>query len=375
MAFQVHTQGLRKLWGVSFFSTLAVIASVAQAEPVEVKGSVTVPYSKGFFSSGPDDKSYQAALNEAKLAAWNLYTAGFNDAKMKLYMKNKESILKQLDQYVQNLKIIDKSTDKDSKTINLVIRAMINESAVDAALGSTSEAVKQGTGKGSQFVFMFLSRQASSTKVYDDKRINVKLEEASTGSADKSIDTDNASASTSKTQSSSKTTTGGSVERKKAKTVYEVASSQDIDAAMGGVLSTGGFEVISYDDVVANCGGADRKVIATEFSSSDDMSTETRKSAINASRDCEVSLFATGTMDIGVQDTDPVSGNRRVFVSVRGQVWNIENKLPRKVASVGPIQFSGLGPDEEVAKRNALTQAAKEAGKAIVDQLNVKSIR
>lgn len=362
--------------GALILSALLVATStIAMADTVEVKGSVTVPYNKGFFSSGPDDKAYQSAIKDAKLAAWNIYTSKFNDAKMKLYLNSKEEMLKQLDQFVQNVTIIDKTADKDSRTINMVIRAIINETAVDAALGASSSASKQGTGKGSQFVFLFLSRQASMTKVYDDKKISVKIDESASGVGEKSSDTDTASAVATKTQNSSKTTTGGSIERKKSKTTYEVVSSQDVDSAMGGVLSTGGFEVISYDDVVANCGGTDRAQIAKEFSESDDMSTETRKSVINASRDCEVSLFATGTMDVGVQDTDPVSGNKRVFVSVRGQVWNVENKLPRKVASVGPVQFSGLGPDEDVAKRNALIQAAKEAGKIIVDQLNVKNIK
>ena len=64
-----------------------------------------------------------------------------------------------------------------------------------------------------------------------------------------------------------------------------------------------------------------------------------------------------------------------MFVSVRGQVWSITKKLPRKVASVGPVQFAGLGPNDTVAMRNALILAAKEAGTAIVDQLNAKGIQ
>lgn len=344
------------------------------ADTVEVKGVVVVPYSSGLFSSKPDDKSNQGAMKEAKLEAWKLYTAKFNDAKMKIYLGMKDKFLSNIDQYIQNIRVVDKSVDKDSKSISIVVRATVNETAVDATLGATSAAGKQATGKGTPFVFLFLSRQASSTKVFDNKRITVSKKEKSNATEDRSQQTDDLDASSSKTVDTEKNTTGGSTERKKAKTSYEVSSSQDIDAAIGDVLSTSGFEVISYDDVVANCGGTDRAAIAKEFSQSDDMSTETRKSVINATRDCEVNIFATGTLDVGVQDTDPVSGNKRVFVSVRGQVWNIDGKLPRKVASVGPVQFSGLGPDEDVAMRSALNLAAREAGKIIVDQLNAKGI-
>jgi hypothetical protein len=335
---------------------------------------VTVPYSSGWFSSKPDDKSNLDAMKLAKLESWKLYTAKFNDAKMKTYMTVSDKFTSNIDSYVQNVTVIDKTVDKESKSIKLVVRALINETAVDATLGSMSQASKQGTGKGSPFVFLFVSRAATNIKMYDDKRVTVSKKEKGSVSEDKSVQSDNIDASSSKTMDMEKSTTGGSTERKKSKISYEVASSQDIDSSMGDVLSTAGFEVISYDDVVANCGGVDKTQVSKEFSQSDDMTTETRKAAINASRDCEVNIFATGTLDVGVQDTDPVSGNKRVFVSVRGQVWSLENKLPRKIASVGPVQFSGLGPDDKVAERNALNLAAREAAKIIVDQLNSKGV-
>jgi uncharacterized protein with GYD domain len=153
-----------------------------------------------------------------------------------------------------------------------------------------------------------------------------------------------------------------------------VTSPEDVTAAMSDVLDTSGFEVAAYDDVVANCGGVDRSSVMNEFSASDDMSGQTRRSVIAASRQCGASLFATGTIDVGVQDTDPVSGNKRVYVSVRGQVWDIRQPLPRMVASVGPVQFAGLGPDDTVATRNALNLASRAAAKTLVDQLNAKQI-
>jgi hypothetical protein len=78
---------------------------------------------------------------------------------------------------------------------------------------------------------------------------------------------------------------------------------------------------------------------------------------------------------VGLSDTDPVSGMKRVFVSTRAQVWTLEKRLPKNVASVGPVQFSGLGPDAQVATRNALNLAAEEAAKEIVAILNSKGIR
>jgi hypothetical protein len=61
-------------------------------------------------------------------------------------------------------------------------------------------------------------------------------------------------------------------------------------------------------------------------------------------------------------------------VSVRSQLLDITGKLPRIIASVGPIQYAGLGPNQDVAKRNALNLAAVEVAKAISDQLNSKGM-
>ena len=74
-------------------------------------------------------------------------------------------------------------------------------------------------------------------------------------------------------------------------------------------------------------------------------------------------------------DIDPASGNSRVYVSARAQVWSLEKRLPKKVASVGPVQYAGLGPDDKVAMRNALNIAAKEAANEIVSILNAKGVR
>ncbi len=361
---------------ISLIAISLLVASIqSSAQTVDMKGAVIIPYKSGWFSSKPDEQSNKEALKQAKLEVWKLYTSKFNDAKMKIYLGQKDKFLNNIDQYVQNISVVDKVIDKDAKQIKLVVRATINETAVDAALGLSSQAATQGTGQGAPFVFIFLARSASSIKAYDDKKTSVNKREKSSATEERNQQTEDTDAASSKSSDMEVNTTGGTVERKKSKITYEVTSSQDIDSAMGSVLSTSGFEVISYDDVVSNCGGIDRSEVAKEFTQYDDMSMETRKSIVTASRSCEVRLFAIGTLDVGVQDTDPVSGGKRVAVSVRGQVWSLDAKLPRKIASVGPVQYSGLGADDVIAARNALNLAARESAKIIVDQLNAKGVK
>jgi hypothetical protein len=365
---------LNKFSMVLIFVSLVLSMSV-KAATVEVKGTITLPYKGSLFSSAPSGAVKTEAMKEAKLQSWNLYTAQFNDAKMRQYLGVKEAFLSQIDNYVTNIRVIDESVDKKSKIITIAVRATINETAVNATLGAMSVAGQQGSGEGSLFTFVFVAREAVSAKTKDTKRIDISQYEAA-GTANESLaGTDTTASSSGEVNIVTKTTTGGSTERTATQRKYQVTSSQDINANMGKILSTAGFEVTDYDDVVDVCGGVERKIIAHEFGAEDDMSRESRRSAISASSACEISLFATGTIDIGVQDIDPVTGLKRVYVSVRAQVWDITRKLPRKVASVGPVQYAGLGPNDKVARGNALTLASEQAGREIVDQLNAKGIR
>jgi hypothetical protein len=82
-----------------------------------------------------------------------------------------------------------------------------------------------------------------------------------------------------------------------------------------------------------------------------------------------------GTLDVGLSDTDPATGNIRVYVTVTGKVLDLQGRFPRTVSSVGPIQFSGLGPNESVARSNALRLASESAAQQIADEMSLRSIR
>jgi hypothetical protein len=351
-----------------------ILPTVAIATSVQINGVVILPYKGKFFSKVPSGAEKSEAMREAKIQAWGLYTAKFSAAKMNQYLQVKDQFINNIDNYVHNLRVLDEIVDKQNKTISLTVRGTVNETAVDAVFGSLSAAGQQGTGEGSNFTFIFVSRQVVSAKTKDAKKIEIAQAQTASTANEAMAASGSAMTASSDTNSVTKKTTGGSTEISATSRQYEVMSSQDINASMGGILSTAGFEIIDYDDVVSYCGGAERTDIAEEFKLNDDMSRNSRISAINASKDCDVSLFATGTLDVGVQDIDPTTGQKRVYVSVRGQVWNIGHKLPKRVASVGPVQYSGLGPDDSVAMRNALNFAAEEAAKFIVEQLNAKNI-
>ena len=135
-----------------------------------------------------------------------------------------------------------------------------------------------------------------------------------------------------------------------------------------------GYETVDYADVLSNCGGASISSIKNAFATSDELPQNLRNKAIKGAKSCDVKYFAVGYMNVSVPELDPVSGEQKVIVSINGMVWNIDKKLPRKVASVGPVQYFGLGPDKDTARRNALRLAAKSAAETVSNQLGNKDL-
>lgn len=340
---------------------------------VQSKGMGTHHY-EGRFKSKNLTGYEGLAKEEAVQAAWKRYVATMPQTKQMVYQPVAEQFTNDLSRYVTSTEILDSSHDKASKVVEVMVRVSINAVAVDIALGMNS-AIQQNLGEGSMFSFVFMAREVDSLKTYDAKVTSIVATNEEATASEEAVVDGGAITTAQSSSTFNKSTTGGSTERKSDKVNYVVTSAQDIDASMGQILSIAGFEVVDYGDVVSECGGAEPDDIRAEFSQSDDMSRQTRKLAIQGARECEVGYFATGTIDIGLRNIDPVSGNQRVYVSVRGQVWDVTKRLPKKVASVGPVQFSGLGPDQQVAKRNALILAAKEAAQSLVNQMNAKGVR
>ena len=234
----------------------ALIATAGMSAAKEYKGQAVVAYTS-MFSSKPSDAIKHEAIEKAKRSAWENYTSNFSLAKQKAYKNMEADFTGQLDQYIVDYTILGDKLDKDNKTYSIILRAKINESAVEAKLSSASAAGSQASGDGSYFSFIFVAREASEVKSFEDRKTKI------TRSENKSMATERSSADGSEMVSGQsgktmqKVESGGSTVKKSDKINYTVSSPQDIDAAMNEILSPAGFEVVDYVDVLAECGGAD----------------------------------------------------------------------------------------------------------------------
>ncbi len=349
-------------------AVMMAAATSALADRVEVKGVGTYQYEGSFFSSSkPTDEETAKAVTLAKANAWKNYVAKLNPARQQGLALHEKEALDNLDKFIIDFVVIDAVKDPETRTVKVATRVAFNDEAVSQFVGAATVGThgqQAARSQDSLFSFLFMARKATSINQFDARRTGVaKIETATARAADGGM------------SSTAQVSVGGSTLRKEDAVTYSVTSSQDLDSAMGEVLSASGIEYIGYDDVVANCNAVPVKKFQSEFVDADELSPQTRASVINAARSCDIRYFAYGTIDTEVASVDPVTGNQKVFVSVRSQLWDIRQRLPRKIGSVGPKQYSGLGPNQSVASRNALSDASRDLAKILVDQLNAKGIR
>ena len=357
----------RKVYSAIMCAMLLTFTHCAFADRVEVKGVGSYSFEGRIFSiDKPTDAEKKIALVEAKKSAWKGFVAKLNSSQQQMISRNDAYFLSNIDKYIIDAVVLDASKDPALKTLTVVARVSFNDVAVtqDLQQFAVGNANKGGRSSDSLFSFLFMARKQAAIKQFDTRRTDVqKSTVASTKAADGAVTNESVVQS------------GGNSQRKEDEVTYAVTSSQDFDAAMGEVITAAGVEYVGYDDIVANCNAPSSKSFQNEYVSADEMSPNTRAAVINAARNCEVTYFATGTVDTGIATRDSVSGGQQVFVSVRAQLWDVSKKLPRKVGSVGPKQYSGLGPDQSIAAKNALAAASKDLAQTLVDQLNAKGIR
>jgi len=359
---------LRKISQLIIATALFASGTSTWAERVEIRGIGNVPFEDSVFSGEKEfNAAKQKAIQEAKKNAWKNFIAKQNSALQQVISKNESSFFNSLDDFIIDVVVIDASKDQVNKTVKVIARIVFNDEPISRLSQklSVGESGQAGKSSGSTFSFIFMARSQAQIKQFDARRTEVRKATAAS-----TVDADGAVTAEAMTQS------GGNTLMKADEVVYTATSNQDLNTAMGEILSSSaGIEYVEYDDVVSNCNGIAQKSFQNEYATSDEMSSKTRAAIISALRQCDIRYFSTGTIDTLMPTRDPVTGGLQIYVTARAQLWDISGKLPRKIGSVGPKQFSAVGAKTEIAGKNALVLAAKETAKALVDQLNSKGIR
>ena len=351
-------------------STLFILI---QLNATDVKG--IAQYQQERYKKSLKAEERQQLLNNARINALDNYVSSLGTSKLKEYEKIRSIVESDLDKFVSNTIILSETSDKKTKSHQVVIRATIRENLINNEFSKVSSVANISEDERSYLTFVFLSRKAASVKQYDDKvskRVDSTNIEETTQSE---IVTDSEIGISAETYKSASVTSGGSTEIKADKITYNVSSSDDINTTVLQVFGDAGYEVVEAEMVADETGGLmNLDDFVNDFSQGEDISASTRKNAAVGCRDLDIKYFAIGKLDIGQNIKDSVTGLTRVYVNVNAKVYDVSKRFPKTVASVGPVQYSGIGPTQDVAQRNALQQAGQKASGDLVSQMRSKNL-
>ncbi len=364
------------------FAALPMAASVfafaAHADIVSEKGigTISIDHKK------PTPAEYSAVMHQAEENALDQYIAEYDGAKQRIYDAARPQIMNQLDKVVLNVTVLTENYDKVAKTYTVTVRADINQNVLDNLMGGNTAAPSNGP----DIALIFMSRSRSSVQKFDDRvyqrtdtqsAAGCKTSESVKTKEGESVRHHSVGTTGSATTDSSYdcntkdvTDTGGSTTSKADHVEWTVAEAADFDQQITGDMTDSGYNLVPAEYV----NQIDLNAIRADYSRGTDLAPQTLRSMVAAVKAAGLSYVVLGTMDVGMPAVDPVTGNRRIFVSINARLLDLTGAYPRPVAAIGPIQYSGLGPDDQVALTQATKSAADDVAKTLIDHLSVKGV-
>lgn len=343
------------------------------ANMVTKQGVGQVTY-KGW--GGPSAKVKQQAIAKAKLSALNRFIGTFDTSKMSNFEKVRNEIESQIDHYIIDYKIIDDLTDKNAKIYRIVVEATINMSLIEVAMRKSSAVLQVSSNDRSLVGAVFVARQVIARKSFNARVTTVSDDDQAEKESEQSSGNGNKAKYSNEYHKTTIKKSGGSTLQKSDQIEYDVSSSESFNTAMSDILDDAGYQIVEAAFLEDESGGlVNVQDFIKDYRYGDDISGKTRRNAVKGCRNVGVNFFAIGTLDVGAKDVDPVSGLVRISVAVNGKVLDLRKRFPRTIASVGPVQYYGLGSDQRSASLNALKLAGEKAAETLVAKLRAKGIQ
>ena len=356
----------------------------AMAQVVTVKGVGTISYSNAAELTPQDkDRAYQAA----QVAAVERYFAENGEAEAANFESVQEKVQANLEKFILSSTVLNEQDQPGVKKYSVALKVELNVAKLRNTLKGSSAVSKSSSAEKSQLVYLFMGREVSSVRSFDErvvKRVEVtgkdnsKVSSTKSGSEGESIKADSVSTTATKRNSktatidqSMKVETGGSVTRKADDVAYRLLPMTNTKTSITSVFSQAGFNVADPEFVL---GDKDIKAVNSDFTTGSDLAPTTIRDVVLSMRKAQVPLLVLATLDLGAPAVDGSSGMPRVAVNVTARVLDISGNLPREVASVPAVQYFGVGPDNASAAGKALKDASVAAAREIVARLNERQV-
>jgi hypothetical protein len=363
-------------------ASLILCSTTVPAQTVYEKGRAAVSYTGKSAPQAAKDQANQMAETKAI----ETYYAEAGESELANFDKIREQILGNLDRYILEAAIVSEEDRTDTKQYAVTVRVRLNVAALHNAIKDNSAVSGAAKSAKSSITFLFVARQVNDQTVYDahvyqrldaSTKVNGTRSVAENGTEGESISKDQVSTNASKTSTGSALTNasvtverGGSTTHKASETTWRIFPASGLGNVFMGSFGNAGFKVTEAADVEPNSGGKLHVVaVQDDYKSGQDLKSQTLADVEAGLRNAQIPFLAFGTLDVGFESTDAATGLHRVSVTVNAKVLDVTATIPERVATVGPIQYAGLGPTEGEAQTNALKIAAQNASRELISQM------
>ena len=367
---------------------LSTFAITSAAQVQQARGKSTVSYVGATASPEDKDKANMAA----QLKAVEFYYAEAGEAESENFDAVRAKIVADPDRYILESTILSEADGVDKKQYTVTVRVSLNVANLRNAVKANSAVAKAGRAEKSPLAFLFVSRQVDSVKAFDDrvfKRVDASANGAASDSTSKTgvegesikkgeVKTNSATTnkSTAVANVSHSIETGGSIVKRANESTWRLVPSASINQVFTKAFSQAGYSVKEAAVVEPYTNGLFQLAkVEDDYKSGNDLKAATQQAVVKGMRAANMSYVAMGTLDVGVTGKDPSTGLVRVSVTVNAKIMDITQTIPDTVASVGPVQFAGVGPTEDEARTNALRLAATGAARELTSQATNLAIR
>lgn len=352
------------------------------AQIVTVKGVKTITYATTL-NPVEKEKAYQAA----QVAAVERYFAENGEADSQNFEAIQDKVEANLDKFVLSTNVLNEQDQPGLKKYSITVKIELNVAKLRNTLKNASATAKTSNANKSQMVYVFVAREVASTKSFDDRVVSreernrevtvnaAKSKKANDGESVRggSVSTKGSKQVSTKVAVSDSITyeTGGSSTRRSDDVAFRLLPMGNQKTSTTSVFSQAGFAVADPEFVL---GDGELNAVNSDYSKGNDLAPATIRGVVQSLRKSQVPYLVLATFDVNAPTQDPATGLQRVSVSVTGRVLDLNNPIPREVASVPPVQYFGLGADNATATTKALKDASIAAAKEVVNRLNAAGI-
>ncbi|MCL2871376.1 MAG: hypothetical protein FWF41_00060 [Betaproteobacteria bacterium] len=331
-------------------------------------------------------------MQAAQLKAVEFYYAEAGESESENFDAVRDKILANPDRYILESTVLAEEDNPDKKQYTTTVRISLNVASLRNLVKANSAVAKVGAGEKSPLAFVFVSRQVASVKSFDD-RVYKRVDESVKGSVSETtaqsgvegeslrggqIRTNAATAARTDAAAARSQTieTGGSTVKRASETTYRLIPSANLNQVFSSTFTRAGFSVKDAAFIEPLTGGKFKvSDVEADYQSGNDLKPATLQSIASGMRIAHIPYVALGTLDVGSVDKDPATGLVRVSVTVNAKIYDMTQTIPDTKASVGPIQYSGVGPSEDEARGNALKLAANNAARELTSQITTQGVQ